>query len=800
MKRKMFTVLAIMLVSVPALLTAQSVLPVFAGNVRTVTDKGSKVTIGCGEVTAEISAYSPTVIRFRIMRGSRAENPSWAVVTLPMSDAGSLTEAGDSATLKTDSLTVVIHRSPLRFVVKDRAGQVLSEDQPGFPASWLGTEGTVYRKLFPDEKFLGLGEKTGNLDKRGNSFVNWNSDVPAYAVNHDPLYQSIPFFIGVHGRSVYGIFLDNTFKTSFNFGASTDEKFSSFSVANGDLNYYFFGASTVAGVIADYTKLTGRMTMPPYWSLGYQQCRWSYFPESTLMNVAQQFRDKKIPCDVLYLDIDYMDGYKIFTWNRDRFPDPRGMIGKLREMGFHVVTIVDPGIRIEKGYFAYDEGVANGYFARYPDGSFYTGSVWPGRCHFPDFTVGKVREWWGTSFNRLSEPGVEGFWNDMNEPSAWGQSIPGIVQLGFEGRKGTLAEAHNIYGLEMSRATFEGTKKLLGGKRPLILTRAGYAGIQRYSAVWTGDNDATDEHMILSARMVTGLGLSGVSFTGPDVGGFMGNPTEQLYLRWMSMGVYTPFFRNHSAWETKSKEPWSFGPEPERKVREMIAQRYRLLPYIYSAFHASVETGMPVARSLAISYTFDEKVYWWKYQNEYLFGDNLLVTPVSSTQEAARVYLPAGGWYRLSSDEKYAGGTEVTVDAPLNDLPVFVKASGIIPMQSDIQYTDQKPSPTLEVHVYNGDSRGSFLYYEDDGATYGYESGQYFHRNIRFDPVARTISFDKADGSFPSKFNMVRLVLHGFAGLTELKAGDRSYGLKMKAAGQWAAEMPFLPEGLEIRY
>jgi alpha-glucosidase len=645
-----------------------------------------------------------------------------------------------------------------------------------------------------------LGEKTGNLNKRGSSYQNWNSDVPAYAINHDPLYQSIPFFIGVHDRVAYGIFLDNSFRTKFNFGASSDEQFSSFSAANGEMNYYVFGASTIAGIISDYTWLTGRMPMPPYWSLGYQQSRWSYFPESQLMSIANNFRDKKIPCDVLYLDIDYMDKYKIFTWNNTHFPNPKAMIDKLKGMGFHIATIVDPGIRIDDDYFAYKEGIANNYFAKYPDGRFYTGSVWPGRCHFPDFTNEKTRKWWGNAFTHLATPGVEGFWNDMNEPSAWGQSIPDIVQFDFEGRKGSMTEAHNIYGLEMSRATFEGTKSLLKGNRPFTLTRAGYAGIQRYSAVWTGDNDATDDHMLLSARMVTGLGLSGVSFTGPDVGGFMGNPSEQLYTRWMSLGVFTPFFRNHSAWDTKAKEPWSFGLNIESMIREMIAQRYRLLPYLYSAFYESSRSGMPVARSLAINYTFDEKVYWYKYQNQYMFGDNLLVAPVSCTQYAEKIYLPEGDWYRLSSGLFFKGNQEVTVDAPLNDLPVFVKASGIIPMQSDIQYTNQKPSPILDLHIYSGNKSNSFLYYEDDGITYQFESGQYYKRMINFDPAQNEIRLAKVEGSFPSKFDKIRIVLHSFDKVNKIKVNGTELPLVMAGENLKTAEIQLKNDAILISY
>ncbi|MCX6279160.1 MAG: glycoside hydrolase family 31 protein [Bacteroidetes bacterium] len=778
------------LIALPLNLMAQSDLPISAGKVTSVKRAEHGLDVRAANAFARIYTYSPAVIRIRITKEEPKDEFSYAVIRQPSDFVRDLKKNSDSAVMLTDSLQVIIYTNPMRFSVRTLKGEVISEDYANLPVSWLGTEVTCYKKLFPDEKFLGLGEKTGNLNKRGGSYENWNSDVPAYATNLDPLYQSIPFFIGVHDKIVYGIFLDNSYRTKFNFGASTDEQFSWFSAANGEMNYYIFGASTVAGIIRDYTWLTGRMTMPPYWSLGYQQCRWSYFPESQLMTIAQQFRDKQIPCDVLYLDIDYMDSYKIFTWNGDRFPNPKSMIEKLNGMGFHLATIVDPGIKIDKDYFAYNEGLANNYFAKYPDGKNYTGSVWPGRCHFPDFTNEKVRKWWGNAFTHLVVPGVEGFWNDMNEPSAWGQSIPNIVMFDFEGRKTTMAQAHNIYGLEMSRATYEGTKELLKGKRPFVLTRAGFAGIQRYSAVWTGDNDATDDHMLLSARMVTGLGLSGVSFTGPDVGGFMGNPTEQLFTRWMSLGVYTPFFRNHSAWDTKSKEPWSFGLNVERMVKEMIARRYRLLPYIYSAFYESAMSGLPVARSLTINYTFDEKVYWSSYQNEYLFGDNLLVAPVSCNQQAGKVYLPEGSWYRLGSDEFYKGNSEVTVDAPLNNLPVFVKASGIIPMQSDIQFTDQKPSKFLDIHIYYGDKANSFIYYEDDGSTYQYENGQYYKRTITFDPIKKTISFSKPEGSFTSKFTAYRIILHSFDDLKTLRAGGKDYSLKATSPKERMTEIP----------
>jgi alpha-glucosidase len=363
-----------------------------------------------------------------------------------------------------------------------------------------------------------------------------------------------------------------------------------------------------------------------------------------------------------------------------------------------------------------------------------------------------------------------------------------------------MAEAHNVYGLNMSRATFEGTRQLLNGKRPFVLTRAGFAGIQRYSAVWTGDNEATDDHMMLSARMVTSLGLSGISFTGPDIGGFIGNPSQELYQRWLSMGVYTPFFRNHSAWGTNSKEPWAFGEEVEKAAREMINQRYRLIPYLYSMMYQSTVSGLPVARSLAINYPFDEKVYWYAYQHEYLFGDNILVAPVSSKQSAQKVYFPAGGWYRLSSGEFFRGTSETLVDAPLSDLPVFIKAGGILPLQSVVQNTSQKPSPVLELHIYNGDQPNTFIYYEDDGVTYQYENGVFYKRNIRFNPVKKSIELDKVEGTHSSKFNGIMLVLHSFGDILSVKANGKEYSLKVKSGKERTTTIPLTNDEINITY
>ena len=707
---------------------------------------------------ATITAYSPTIVRIRITRSRPEADFSYAVDDL--TPHGHYLKKTEDA-LYTDSIRIAIGKSPFRLTFLNAQGDTLNSDDPDLGVSWEGDQVTSYRHMAMDEHFIGWGEKTGPLDRRGQSFVNWNTDAFGYGVNQDPIYGSIPFFIGVHGSVSYGIFFDNTRKVLANFGGGVDDDKYYFGAPAGEMNYYFFGASTVPGIIEDYTKMTGRAPMPPLWSLGYQQCRWGYMSRYELLQVAEIFRQKKIPADVIYCDIQYMDHYKVFTWDLQKFPDPKGMIDSLRGMGFDLVTIIDPGVKIEPGYKAYDEGTAKGYFARYPGGKPYVGSVWPGRCNFPDFTRPDVRAWWGNNFKEShTDMGIRGFWNDMNEPAILGgKEVPTLVEF----NTGTLASVKNVFGLEMARATFEGTKKLLN-QRPFNLTRASYAGVQKYSAVWTGDNNPQDEHMLLGYRLLNSLGLSGVPFVGMDIAGFSGDASPDLFLRWMSLGVYAPLYRNHTAINNRYHEPWQYGETNTDYMRQVIDWRYQLLPYIYSSFYQAHTSGMPINRMLPIEYTHDTSVYKDAYGTEFQFGDNLLVCPVDSKTLVAAVYLPQGAWYRLSSDQRYEGGAVAYVPSPIKDLPVFVRAGGIIPEQSIIQNTKEAGDGTLYLHVWKGDRGSSYTYYEDDGQTYSYEQGNYYKRNIRYEPRDSRIVLDKAEGPYQTRFKRIRLVLHGADG------------------------------------
>jgi alpha-glucosidase len=738
---------------------------------------GKQLKIYASNAKLLIEFYTESIVRVRVVQDEFLKDFSYAVSLGPQMVKCKLTENRGFLELETPELRVFIQRNPVRITFYDHEGRLLNEDEQSFGTSWIGEQVTTYKTLKPGEKFIGLGAKTGNLNRFGSGYVNWNTDNPHYENHSDPLYTSIPFYIGIHSGLTYGIFFDNSWRTQFNFGASNN-RFSFFSADGGEMDYYFVGGADVSSVIQNYAKLTGRMPLPPLWSLGYQQSRWSYTPDTEVLSVARTFRERNIPADVIYLDIDHMDQYKIFTWHPENFSQPGKMLDELDRMNFKTTIIVDPGIKVDPGYFAYEDGLKRGMFALYPDGSPFTAQVWPGWCHFPDFTKPEARDWWGEQFRDYVNKGVTGFWNDMNEIATWGQLVPPMVTFDWEGRKTSYQEAKNMYGMQMARSTYEGTRRLLNGKRPFSLTRAGFAGMQRYTAVWTGDNQAHDDHMLLGVRLVNSLGLSGIAFAGYDAGGFGGNPSPGLFARWMSIASFSPFFRGHTSINTNLSEPWTFGEYVEDIVRNYISFRYSLMPYIYASFRQSAESGLPVQRSLAIDYTSDEKVFQPGFDNQYLFGQSLLVVPARSEQQAALAYLPEGQWYDLYDDKIFTGGAELWHPAGLNRLPVFVKAGSIIPMQSVVQFTAQKPSDTLEMHVYFGSEPSSFLWYDDDGTTYDYEKGVYYQRLIEFDPASNKIVLGAVEGSFKSRFNTIRFVLHGFqGGMTKVQINGKNSGL-----------------------
>ena len=750
---------------------------------------GYENTVGgvCGRTSHcyfQVTIFTPNIIRIQIANDDSFDELSYAVVSSPEPTNFEVRESENSIILETSAIQLKIQKEPLRFSFYDDSGNLLNEDHSGFGISFMGASKSVYKTLQKGERFIGLGEKTGNLDRRGAGYTNQNTDSFGYSSETDPLYCTIPFYVGLHNLLAYGIFVDNSYQSHFNFGASND-RFSSFTVEGGDINYYFIQGNSVAEIITSYTHLTGRMSMPPLWGLGYQQCRYSYYPDLEVNNVARTFREKKIPADAIVLDIHYMDKYKIFSWDKKRFPNPKQMIGNLKDQGFNVVVMCDPGIKIEDNYQPYKEGLSKDLFLKYPDGTNYSGQVWPGWCHFPDFTNPETRSWWIEKLEEYTKIGVKGYWNDMNEIATWGQKLPELIEFDFDGDGGSSKRGRNVYGLMMSRATFEGARKHLDNERPFNLTRSAYSGVQRYSAVWTGDNVSTDEHMLLGVRLVNSLGLGGVAYTGYDVGGFVGEPTTELFARWISIGAFSPFFRGHSMINSRDSEPWSFGEEVEDISRNYINLRYQLIPYIYSAFYEATTNGIPVCRSLAIDYSFEDEIYNPTYQNQYLFGPNIMVAPVESHKEVTKVYLPTGDWYDFHNETLHKGESQVFVEAPLTHLPLFVKAGSVIPMQSIVQSTQEDPEPVMYLHVYAGDS-SEFLYYEDDGSSYQYQKEARYIRKIVLDHLNDTLVLKEAKGSWKSKFSEIKICLHGFKGTDLARIGDQEYQLEEE-------ELAFLP-------
>lgn len=731
-----------------------------AGDITNTQISEQQIKFATANAFGEISVYSPSVIRIRLDKHPLGDDFSFAVIASPLKTQTHIIENDTEISISTDSVKLIINKRPFHVTFYTPDGTIINEDESGLNTSWTGESVTTYKHMQAGERFIGLGEKTGNLDRKGSGYTNWNSDTFGYRTDQDPIYSTIPFYIAVHHNVSYGLFFDNTYQSDFNFGASNN-RFSSFGARGGEMNYYLIYHKKVADIITSYTWLTGRMKLPPFWSLGYQQNRYSYYPETEVMRIAQTLREKKIPADGITLDIHYMDKYKVFTWDKQRFADPRSMTNKLNAMGFKLTVIVDPGVKVEPGYGVFDRGLKENIFIKYPDSTNYTGEVWPGWCNFPDFTGVKARNWWGTELIKYANDGISGIWNDMNEIATWGQKMPDNILYNYEGHPASNMQAHNVYGFNMARASFDGFRNALG-KRPFVLTRSGYAGLQRYSAIWTGDNRAEDDHMLLGVRMLASLGLSGVPFTGMDVGGFTGNASISLFARWMQVGAFSPYFRNHTAVNTKSAEPWTFGEGVLEISRNYVNLRYRLLPFIYSGFYEATQTGQPLVRSLAINYTHDDKIYNNRFQNQYEFGNGFMVAPFPGATNLGSVYFPGAKWYDLYNDELINGKQETIIHVNMQKLPVYVKESSIIPMQSLIQTTAETPTDTLSIHIYKGALNNRFVYYEDDGESYQYENGSFYKRTMTYNPIKQEIIFDKKEGNIASKFKHLKLELHGF--------------------------------------
>jgi alpha-glucosidase len=770
-------------------------------------------------LTLRVDALKSDVLRVRVFPvGHPAEDASWAV--LPEARTSHIAVTPEANGFSTAELRVAVTLD-LKLTVSDLAGHVLESD--ALPIAWTSDGFKVTKVKAADDHYFGLGDKPGDLDRAGEAFTMWNTDHFGWQESSDPIYKTIPFFIQMRSGRALGVLFDNTYRTFFDFGRERDDRMS-FSAPAGPLDYYLLFGPAPKKVLGDYAWLTGPTPLPPLWTLGFQQSRYSYYPQSQVEDIAAHLRADKIPADAIYLDIDYQYKNRPFTVDTERFPDFTGLIHKLTAEHLHTVLITDLHIADQPniGYKPYDSGEAGDHFVK-ENGKDYVGPVWPGPSVFPDFTQQQSRAWWGTLYTDFVKDGASGFWNDMNEPAIFvypSKTMPDDVvhridEPGFAKRTAMHPEIHNIYGMENSRATRDGLLTLEPNVRPFVLTRASYAGGQRYAATWTGDNLATWNHLRMTTPQLLNLGLSGFSLSGADVGGFGGSPSPELLTKWIMLAAFQPIDRDHAAKGTRPHEVWADGPEQENIRRRYIEERYKLMPYLYTTAEETSRDGVPIIRALFVeapNATVDGHPLDLDGEGEFFFGPSILVAESPQPDDIApyEVHLPPGVWYDYWTgtklDRRAAVGSQdqeirdakadtlppLMVHPGLADLPVYARAGAIIPMQPLVQSTDQHPDGPLTLRVFApvaGEACSGDIY-QDDGKTYDFRRGAYLRLHITCSVAADgslTVAIPAREGSFRPWWSEVRIEAVGFMPKTsEAFLGKKKLVLEKTNLG-WAS-------------
>ncbi len=767
------------------------------GNLETVEQRDNIYRFRCEKGYVNLEYYREDIIRITMdPKREPTRESTFAVIAQRERIGSKLEEYPETLEIKGEKTRIIINKNPFRIVVFDQYGNlIVGEGKNGM--GYKGKEVICYKEMNEKAHFYGFGEKTSFLDKRGEKMKMFNSDV--YAPHNpeiDEMYQSIPFFLTLNEGKTHGIFFDNSYKTTFDLKSAKD--YYSFSAEGGKLDYYILIGPTPEAVLEQYTYLTGRMPLVPKWAIGYQQSRYSYESEEEVREIVKNFTEKNIPLDVLYLDIHYMDGFRVFTFDEEKFPNYRELIKELLAEGIHVVPIVDPGVKVDNDYYIYREGMLGDHFCRYLDGKIYYGDVWPGKSAFPDFPNSKTRKWWGENHRFYTDLGIEGIWNDMNEPAVFNESKTMDLEVVHrnDGSLKTHQELHNTYAFYMAEATYKGMKQLLKEKRPFVLTRAGFAGIQRYSAVWTGDNRSFWEHLAMSIPMLLNMGVSGLTFVGTDVGGFAHDSTGELLTRWTQVGAFTPFFRNHSAIGTIRQEPWEFGEQYEKIIKRYIELRYEWLPQFYTLFYQASITGTPVMRPLWWHNLQDENTF--NLSNQFMVGNNVIIAPILEPNSIYRsVYLPEGEWYDYWRDDIYEGGKYHLIKADLSTLPIFVKAN------SGLLHTNAKRNTLildkeLIIHLYLGDisNVGELTIYEDDGITFDYLQEKRYLAVISWQAEDEKlfINWETKTANYQPTWQQVKWVIHGRKELQSIKVNDEEIKLNEEISGlknqEFTTEVP----------
>ncbi|EOU1473568.1 glycoside hydrolase family 31 protein [Clostridium perfringens] len=631
--------------------------------------------------------------------------------------------------VKGTKVLTFVDKNTTEISFRDLEGNIINED---FQPSFKDEEGNVYISKVNDcLAYYGLGEKGGDLNKKGCYTENFNTDDPETDDDSITYYKTIPFYVALKEEATYGIFFDNSFRSYFDMGKEMGDRIF-FGAIGGQIQYYFIPGENIKEVVKNYTALTGRMEMPPLWSLGYQQCRFSYFSQEEVRELVKTFEEKDIPLDVVYLDIDYMDGFRVMTFKTPNFDDAAGLISDLKEKGIRTITIIDPGVKVDEEYDVFKRGKEGNHFTKKLDGEMFIGAVWPGDSAFPDFSNNDCREWWKSELKKfISEHGMDGIWNDMNEPCVFNNDHKTMLETCLHNSDNGVIEHkefHNRYGFEMSRCSKEAQEELHPNERGFSMTRATYAGGQRYSSVWTGDNMSLWSQMRMSISMNANLGISGFSFVGNDVSGFGLDSSEELFIRWMEMGTFIPIFRNHSNMYTRRQEPWAFGPRAEKIAKKSIELRYELLPYIYDLYYISHKEGLPIFRPMIMEYEKDMNLL--NMREQFMLGENMIVAPVLYEGERSKtVYLPKGSWFNYFTMEKLQGGKWYKLPCELDEILVFVKEGAIIPTYNK-KFRNVKERPkNILLKVFGENAKG--FHYNDDGHTMEYLEGKYTYMDIK---------------------------------------------------------------------
>ena len=755
------------------------------GNVTRIaeTKKNGVILETSSRAKVEISFFDQTSVRVRVApNGTFERDFSYAFdysVDRKIPDVKVLEQNDEIVLTNYFGAKVSIKKTPFLVTIYNVGGEIICQDDVKHPAMFDDETGEIKAtkmRRSEVETYYGFGEKAfAEMPRNSKYIVNWNTDTFGYPVGTDPIYESIPFFYALYDGKSYGLFFNNTFRTYFDMGKTSPETYS-FGASGGELDYFVFTGGkegSPKNVLEDYANLTGKMPLPPLWALGNQQSRWSYFPESRVREIADGFRKNKIPADVIYLDVDYMNGYRVFSWDKTRFPNPEKMIADLKAEGFKTVLIIDPGIKRDENYSTYTDGLKNDIYVKNPDGSTLIRNAWAAESAFPDFTNPKAREWFGAQYKQHLAEGVAGFWNDMNEPGVFvtdnyekpetmhhpAKTFALDTPHFGDGMPDTHRRYHNVYGLEMARSTFEGLRKLAPEKRPFVLTRAGFAGVQRFSAVWTGDNVASWEHLQLSIPMLANLSVSDVPFVGADVGGFTEMPSGELYARWLQAAALTPFLRSHSVGWVGNKEPWEYGAEFTKINRATIELRYQFLPYLYTLFYRHEKTGEPIMRPLWYEFPNDKGTYL--INDEYLVGENILVAPVvKEGVETRGIYLPVGAdWIDWWTGEKLESGKIHYLKTPLDRLPIFVRVGAVIPTQPTIQHTGEMKNVDLTLNIVTGiapDKTERSEIFQDSGDGYGYRKNDF--REIKLEYKKGMLKINRVGNFNGQKIRYIELI------------------------------------------